>query len=617
MSSEANLLALPYEVREQIFQLYFKVDGGYVYDGESEKLVTADGQRIDLSLMYTCRSVADGTKHIPLSVNTVTFSTVYREDWRERAGGLAFVLEFHRGLQVDMIYCLAGLMTPDMYSQLGLRFPQSMPKIRRDLTDFAREFEGTSWHDERWFSFSSWTRDGLLLSYDGILRCHKSDEFYSTWGVTDASVSGAIAYTLRLLAEKHPAEFAQLIDKALPGWTDSHSPDEFFHLTFDPWAIPSLGHVVAAADQLQAHQLWDYLGKWHHDEEDQHAGNRCREKLSFSAAAVAVRFLDQLPEHRRLQVRNLIINEDRLAVGRPEGHMLGLIPFCRENPRLQVEQRVNLWRNLALRWELPGPHGALSRAERVQRGNDYRMDQANKLDRDRVNTALASWGFHVMEVMGEGMPAGTFSFVLDGDPDLGLSSDLFDKVVHPSVAVLKAHAECSSRGLLPQSRQHVLTMFPIPAAAYLRGIEPLLSGESFLRTNFNVGQPRDYKRLIETHKDRPFSAWEDEFYQIGRSFFVSSPALDLTKIILELFEQQRESDYLHPPSLNLCRREKKRLRRVRRRWACIEAGAEHDDTEARETMRILFGDDDAPKAAAAAAPCGSRQREIHQFWDLL
>ncbi|KAJ4168455.1 hypothetical protein NW754_010367 [Fusarium falciforme] len=86
MSSDANLLALPYEVREQIFQHYFKLDRGYFYDGDSEKLVTAEGQPIDLSLMYTCRSIADDTKNIPLSVNTITFSTVYREDWRERAG---------------------------------------------------------------------------------------------------------------------------------------------------------------------------------------------------------------------------------------------------------------------------------------------------------------------------------------------------------------------------------------------------------------------------------------------------------------------------------------------------------------------------------------------------
>ncbi|KAI8716977.1 hypothetical protein NCS52_00992700 [Fusarium sp. LHS14.1] len=481
MSSEANLLALPYEIREQIFQHYFKLDHGYFYDGESEKLVTADGQPIDLSLMYTCRSIADDTKHIPLSVNAITFSTVYREDWG--------------------------------------------------------------------------------------------------------------------LAEKHPAEFTELIDKALPGWTDSHSPDEFFDLTFDPWAIPSLSEVVTTADQLQAHRLWENLEKWHHVEKDDTAGNRYREKLYFSAAAVAIRFLDWMPKHQRLQMRNIIINEDRLAVGCPEGHVLGLIPFCRENPRLRVEQRVNLWRNLLLRMGVPQMWGAIKLAEL---GHNDEWD--HKLDLYPVSSALASWGFHVMEVMGESMPAGTFSFVLDGDPDLNLSSDLFDTLVHPTVAWLKAYTECSSRGLFPEASQDI---FYFPTAAYLEGIEPLLGGSSFLKTNFNVGQPWDYKKLAETQQDLPFSAWKAKYYQTGPTLDVSSPSINWINVRLELYEQQRESDYLDS-SLNLCKREKKRLRRVRRRWGCIETEAE-DDTEAGQRMRTLFGD------IHKAPPCMTRsEKRMHR-----
>ncbi|KAL6405315.1 uncharacterized protein AUP68_11067 [Ilyonectria robusta] len=83
MSPKMNLVALPYEVRTQIFQEYFKVDGGYIYNGESENLITADRQPIDFSLRYTCHSIAEDTRQIPLAVNTITFSTVYRQDWRE------------------------------------------------------------------------------------------------------------------------------------------------------------------------------------------------------------------------------------------------------------------------------------------------------------------------------------------------------------------------------------------------------------------------------------------------------------------------------------------------------------------------------------------------------
>ncbi|EEU38857.1 uncharacterized protein NECHADRAFT_25596, partial [Fusarium vanettenii 77-13-4] len=353
---EANLLALPYEIREQIFQHYFKLDRGYFYDGESEKLVTADGQPIDLS-------------------------------------------------------------------------------------------------------------GGVIDAYQSILTYTWDDNFQWKWGTSYSSTLGAIAYTLRLLAETYPAEFTERVDQLLPGWTDSHSPDEFFDLTFDPWAIPSLSEL------------------------DEATGNRYREKLYFSAAAVAIRFLGQLPEPRRLQIRNIIINEDRLAVGRSEGHILGLIPFCRENPKLRVEQRVNLWRNLLLRVHIPRPSVAVQLAEL-----GYSNDRDHKLYKSATSSALASWGFHVMEVMGKGMPAGTFSFFLDGDPDLNFSSEIFDTQVHPNVAWLKAYAECSSQGSFPQPYRDI---FYFSTAAYLKGIEPLLGGSSFLKTNFNVGQPWDYRKLAE------------------------------------------------------------------------------------------------------------------------
>jgi hypothetical protein len=489
-----------------------------------------------------------------------------------------------------MVLHMVRLVTLEMYSQIGLKFPQSMPNIRKFLTAHLRFLELNNWQHPRPLKHSDAIRGGLIGWYGGILGYTGIEIYQWKWGATRSSISSAIAYTLRLLAEKHPAEFTELVDEALPGWTDAHSPDEFFGLTFDPWAIPSLSEVVATADQLQAHRLWKYLETWHHVEEDESTGNRYREKLYFSAAAVAIGFLKQLPKHRCLQIRNIIINEDRLAVGCPEGHVLGLIPFCRENPRLRVEQRVNLWRNPLLRMEIPRIGGAIKLAEL---GHDNEYD--HQLGLYTVSSALASWGFHVMEVMGEGMPAGTFSFVLDGDPDLNLSSDLFDTLVHPTVAWLKAYAECSSQGLFPQPYRDI---FYIPTATYLQGIEPLLGGASFLKTNFNVGQPWDYKKLVETNQDLPFSAWRGKYYQTGPTFDVSSPALDWINIKLEFYEQQRESDYLHS-SLNLCKREKKRLRRVRRRWACIETEAE-DDTEEGQRMRTFFGD------VHKAPPCMTR-----------
>ncbi|KAJ3530883.1 hypothetical protein NM208_g9123 [Fusarium decemcellulare] len=602
MSSKTHFLALPYEVRHQIYQHYFMVDGGYVYDGDSEKLVTADGQPIDLSLMYACHSIADDTKHIPLSLNPITFSTVCREDWRDQAGGLEFIMGYHHQLQSDIIFELVRFMTPEMYYRLGLKFPEAMPDIRSDLTgrrDMIEEYQGPR---DLSFYRSRKYKERLTCPYDfkGIMRSTRYDGLQWIWGVTRSSISGALGYTLRLLAEKHPVEFGEVVDKALPGWLDSHSSDEFFDPPFDLWAIPSLSEVAAVGHQLQALSFWNRLDSWHHTEQHDAAGtgNRCREKLYFSAAAIAIRFLNLLPQHQRLHVRNIIINEDRLAVGHPEGHALGLIPFCRENPRLKVERRVNLWRNLLLRTAVLGPCDAIYLVEGDP--SHYFDRERSKLNHVSVNNELALWGFHAREVMDEGMPAGSFTFVLDGEPDLNLSYDIFDGVVHQGVAWAKAYSEGFSRGLFPNPDRYLSRR---SLATVIRGIEHLIGGASFIRSNFDIGQPWDYEKLIEAHKDLPSSAWRNQLMASQAPYFdTSSPILDLTEAMLEFFEQQKESDYLESPQI-LCKREKKRLRRVRRRWAAMfaaqkptqvaEANAEDEDEDDGENVDNLVSQSDA------------------------
>ncbi|KAM0415821.1 hypothetical protein ACHAPT_013231 [Fusarium lateritium] len=95
-------------VRERIFQYYFKVDNGYVFSAKSDKLTTTDGDTVDLALMYTCRSVASETRNMPLTVNTITFSTLYREDWRGLAGCFNYVSAYCSLLQADAVSTSPG-----------------------------------------------------------------------------------------------------------------------------------------------------------------------------------------------------------------------------------------------------------------------------------------------------------------------------------------------------------------------------------------------------------------------------------------------------------------------------------------------------------------------------
>lgn len=81
-----TFLSLPHELRHMIYREYFTLDKGYAFQpgsgGQlgSGKLGTFDGEPLDLALMYTCRFIASETKGMPLTCNTISFSTVYRPE---------------------------------------------------------------------------------------------------------------------------------------------------------------------------------------------------------------------------------------------------------------------------------------------------------------------------------------------------------------------------------------------------------------------------------------------------------------------------------------------------------------------------------------------------------
>lgn len=62
----------------------------------------------------------------------------------------------------------------------------------------------------------------------------------------------------------------------------------------------------------------------------------------YLATAVTIQFLNQLPPTTRRHLRKLVIEENRPSVADPYMHAHGLIPFCRYNPQLRVERRVDL-----------------------------------------------------------------------------------------------------------------------------------------------------------------------------------------------------------------------------------------------------------------------------------
>jgi hypothetical protein len=71
-------------------------------------------------------------------------------------------------------------------------------------------------------------------------------------------------------------------------------------------------------------------------------------KWYFSATAVALDFLKQLPREQRMLMsgRKIIIHETCKGAAYPESHVRGLIPYLEENPRLIVEMKMSIWDSL-------------------------------------------------------------------------------------------------------------------------------------------------------------------------------------------------------------------------------------------------------------------------------
>jgi hypothetical protein len=92
-----RLLELPRELRDEIYAYYLATDpdgdDAYVFNFESNKLRRADKQPIDLRLTYKCKTIAKEMLGMPLSLNTITFRTIYSDELRALAGRFDFAVD--------------------------------------------------------------------------------------------------------------------------------------------------------------------------------------------------------------------------------------------------------------------------------------------------------------------------------------------------------------------------------------------------------------------------------------------------------------------------------------------------------------------------------------------
>ena len=414
-------------------------------------------------------------QHVPYNVNLLVFKTACSERERLKAGRFQRLLD--RLLEVKCFVLASTKLTPTTRTFLT---PKIVAKVAEEFPQFLGIFDVLDYWSEGPAPSKYHRRNGARYGSRYSLSERK-------WGGTYSTFSSFVDYVLRLVVEESP-DFVGSAASMPRAENLRHA--NFVNTRFltstccSPWSIPSEQEI----DEME--KVIPLASKRGHREDvfafEVHRDTWMRIKWRWSAVACAISVLESLPHHTRLQIRQVRLEEDHESVGHPECHAAGLIPFCLENPKLHFERRVNIWRNLlpagmkvSETWE--SSWGYLSPAE-VSRCFEPWMSEAYVLD---------------------GMPAGSYSLLFDGDPIPDISSEIFEEVKHDVTYQLAVDRYLRQKhGQIPvdEWRQYGCYLSePMP-----RALEDLLRGESFMHCNFDVGNAWDEEEML--HR---FDHWND------------------------------------------------------------------------------------------------------------
>lgn len=155
---------------------------------------------------------------------------------------------------------------------------------------------------------------------------------------------------------------------------------------------------------------------------------------------------------------------------------------------------------------------------------------------------LAQWLLDALDVPEAGIPAESFTFVLEGGPYVDFCTDLFQQTVHRDVAWHKAYQASIQRGLLVH---WPLLQTGLVAEGFAEAIEHLNDPTSFLRSDFNTGHPWDWEDLVEKETGVAF-LWVRSFSMHHTLRIDFPPALDYASILADNYDIQTESEYSQP-----------------------------------------------------------------------
>lgn len=244
--------------------------------------------------------------------------------------------------------------------------------------------------------------------------------------------------TLKREAVRYTLELALQHGSIPEGWFNRafHTPRQLLALQkrFPPWLCCLTAYQFldvrrqAVITRINDRQEEDYWEKPHVNGDGERVYTQG--KYRFSAASLAIRFLSRLPVHLRMHLRKIRLHEDRVSVAYPETHAQGLIRFCVENPKLRIERRLDLWRNVFQSlWYDDEVDALLFSFEDRWVTDTTDNERGPGLWSMPLTHKIALWMMEALALLPLGMPKESFTLILDGGEAPEKCSEIFEQIV--------------------------------------------------------------------------------------------------------------------------------------------------------------------------------------------
>lgn len=402
--SPLHFLDLPPEIRHAVYNAYVDVDGGYVVNPRTNKLVAATGkQKHDYALQLTCKQIAREMSGLALGRNTLHFKVEYSDEERISAA------RFEATLAISLVR-LVEFLSPDQEG--GVDFTQDIEdEVVGEFPPMRPVFAAIDCLPDTFGDLELSISEDFAIPVSVFLRAG-----WRTFGL--AVKQGSIPKTHSMLSYSD-AERAYAVSQEFWPWHYNPSRKDFTRMFGKARMVRRQGYRYWLKPHLDADGTRQFT----------------QGKYKFSAASKAIRFLSQCPKQLRMQLRRICLHETSHSVAFPECHALGLIPFCQENPCLYVERRVNIWRTLfqttyadscILSW---APELEWQYFTHPEHSGGEESANGARLASHRITRVFSRWAMEALELVRSGMPRRSFKLVLDGDPAQQLATRLFRDII--------------------------------------------------------------------------------------------------------------------------------------------------------------------------------------------